>query len=43
MLRNIKILGTSKSIKSSKLPSTPRKRKPRKEIIIPTIFVTFSS
>jgi hypothetical protein len=43
MLRNIKTLGTSKSIKSSKLPSTPRRRKLGKEIIIPTIFVTFSS
>jgi hypothetical protein len=35
MLRNIKTLGTSKSIKSSKLPSIPRRRNPRKEIIIP--------
>jgi hypothetical protein len=34
MLRNIKTLGTSKSIKSSKLPSTPRRRKPRKEKLL---------
>jgi hypothetical protein len=34
MLRNIKTLGTSKSIKSSKLPSTLRRRKLGKEIII---------